>query len=76
MMSPSVTASYTISPSADIPIDRRQLAALRAVLVLSNPHSRNGRAAPRFSPTRSFDKAQDTFIPSVAPAEMIPQLDY
>ena len=34
------------------------------------------RAAPRFSPTGSFDEAQDRFIPLAAPAEMIPQLDY
>ena len=36
-------------------IDRGQLAALRTVPLLSNPHSRHVRRAPRFSPTRSLD---------------------
>ena len=38
--------------------------------------SHNLRPACRFSPTRSFDEAQDRFIPLAAPAEMIPQFDY
>jgi len=37
-------------------------------MLLSNPHSRNVRVAPRFSPTR--------FIPLVAPAGIILELDY
>ena len=56
--------------------DTGRIAALRTVPVLSNPHSRSVRRAPRFSPTRSFDEAQDRFIPLAAPAQMIPQLDY
>jgi hypothetical protein len=40
---------------------------LCAALLLSNPHSRSLRAAPRFSPTR--------FIPPVAPAVIIFELD-
>jgi hypothetical protein len=41
---------------------RYQSATLCAAPALYNPHSRNGTAAPRFSPTRSFDEAQDRFI--------------
>ena len=51
-----------------MPIYRYRRATLCAAAVLSNPHSRNVRAASRFSPTR--------FISLLAPAEMIPQLDY
>jgi len=43
-------------------------ATLRAAAPLYNPHSRNVRAAPRFSPTR--------FIPLVAPAGIILELAY
>ena len=57
-------------------MSRQQLAAPRAVALLSNPHSRNLRAAPRFSPTGSFDEDQDRFIPLVAPAGIILELDY
>ena len=60
--------SASISTFSHIPLYRQQRAALCAVQVLSNPHSRNVRAASRFSPTR--------FIPLAAPAEMTPQLDY
>jgi len=41
---------------------------LRAAAPHYNPHSHNRRAAPRFSPTR--------FIPPVAPAGIITELDY
>jgi hypothetical protein len=44
----------------------------RVVALHSKPHSRNVRVAPRFSPTRSFDQAQDRFIPFVAPAGIFP----
>ena len=52
--------------------DTARIAALRAAPLLSNPHSRNVRAAPWFSPTRSFDEAQDRLILLTALADMIP----
>ena len=58
------------------PILRQLIATLSAIPEFSNSHSPQFRATPRFSPTRSFDWSQDRFIPSVAPDEMIPQLDY
>ena len=66
-------------PNTQTPVYRgytARIAALRTAPLLSNPHSRSVRRSPRFSPTRSFDKSQDRFIPLAAPAEMIPQLDY
>ncbi len=38
-------------------------------------HSRNVRAAPQFSPTRSFDEAQDKFISLGATSALSPRLD-
>jgi len=47
---------------------RLRRTTLRAAAPLYNPHSRNVRAAPRFSPTR--------FIPSVATSAISLELDY
>jgi hypothetical protein len=42
---------------------RYQSASLCTAAALYNPNSRGYCAAPRFSPKRSFDQAQDRFIP-------------
>ena len=44
--------SASISTFAHLPVYRSQSATLRSAAALYNPHSRNGTAAPRFSPTR------------------------
>jgi hypothetical protein len=50
--------SVPILTSTDTPIDRYRVTALHAIAVLSNPHSRNCTAAPRFSPTRFIPPAR------------------
>jgi hypothetical protein len=59
---PASIPTYTDSPSFHPPS-----IPLCAALLLSNPHSRRLRVAPRFSPTR--------FIPPVAPSAISLQLD-
>ena len=56
-------------PNIQTPVyrgDTACIAALRAAPLLSNPHSRSVRAAPRFSPTR--------FIPPVVMSGSFPNL--
>jgi hypothetical protein len=52
--------------SSNIVLYHQAIAALRVLQVLYNPHSRNGTAAPRFSPT--------SFYPPVAPASIFQNL--
>ena len=56
-----------IVTSADVPIYRQRVAPLCAAPVLYNPHSRELRLAPRFSPT--------PFIPPVATSAIPLELD-
>ena len=60
--------SVSISTASHFSLYRQPTTTLGTAAPLYNPHSRNRRAAPRFSPTR--------FIPPVAPAGIFRELGY